>query len=194
MAKNSTRGIALRRKREGRTDYTTRRKLLGSDLPRFVFRKSLSNIQVQLVSFDPKGDKTLLTVNSRHLAAFGWKGHRGNLPAAYLTGYLCGLRAKQLGVQKAILDLGLQRAVPKSSAFAAVKGAQEAGLMLPCSPKVMPTPEQLQGVTIEKYAHHLGQGTHLQFKRVSSTVAHLSQHVSDVKKTLEQQWQTRTNK
>ncbi len=198
MARSSTQTLALRRKREGRTDYVTRLKLLGGTSPRLVFRKSLNHIYLQVVSFTPPGDKTLCAVSSRHLAAFGWKGHRGNLPSAYLTGYLCGLTAKKAGITKAVLDLGLQRAVPKSSAFAAVKGARDAGLDVPCSADVLPSEEQVTGVTITTYAKDIkNHASSHQFKRVvKSGVSDLTHHVREVKKTIEQQWQnpTKSNK
>ena len=45
-----------------------------------------------------------------------------NIPAAYLTGYLCGLRARKKGIKKAVLDLGLERVVKGSRIFAALAG------------------------------------------------------------------------
>ena len=84
-----------KRRREQKTDYKKRLALLKSGVPRLVIRKSLENMRVQIVSFNPSGDKTVASAFSAELGEFGWKGGNGNLPAAYLTGLLAGLRAKR---------------------------------------------------------------------------------------------------
>jgi large subunit ribosomal protein L18 len=99
--------MQLKRRRKKKTNYKKRLALLKSEKTRLVIRKSISNISIQFVNFDPKGDKTIVTVISTELKKLGWtKG--GNIPAAYLTGLLAGKRAKEKKIQEAILDLGLQ--------------------------------------------------------------------------------------
>lgn len=82
--------VPFRRRREGKTDYHVRYKLILSKKPRVVVRKSNANMTIQLVMAEQKGDKTLLTVNSKALKDFGYTLSTGNLPAAYLTGLLFG--------------------------------------------------------------------------------------------------------
>ena len=82
--------VPLRRRKEGKTNYHVRYKLLLSKRPRVVVRKSNASTTLQLVVAELEGDKTLLTVNSRELKGFGFSSAVGNLPAAYLTGLLFG--------------------------------------------------------------------------------------------------------
>ena len=108
MARNSRYCTPFRRRKEGRTDYKARKALLLSGKPRLVARGSLNNIVAQFIVAKPGGDEISVSAHSRELLKkYGWKGSRGNLPAAYLSGFLCGLRAKALGVEEAILDMGL---------------------------------------------------------------------------------------
>ena len=108
MAKNKNYTVALRRKREGLTNYKKRLNLLKSNDIRLVIRKSLNNLNIQLIQFNPNGDKVLVSANSKELSKhFGWKGSF-NTSAAYLTGFLAGLRAKNNKISKAVVDFGLQ--------------------------------------------------------------------------------------
>ena len=88
MAKNKTYSVQYRRKREGRTDYKKRMKLLLGQKPRIVLRKSLKHLRLQLIQFKPSGDEVIATANTSELAKFGWKGNTANTSAAYLTGLL----------------------------------------------------------------------------------------------------------
>ena len=65
--------MPFRRRREGKTNYKKRLKLLLSKKPRLVVRKSLKYIRAQIVEFDKKGDKTLASAFSRELKKLGWK-------------------------------------------------------------------------------------------------------------------------
>ena len=95
--------VALRRQREGKTNYKKRLRLLVAEKPRLVIRPTLKNIIIQLVQFEPKGDKILVGFHSSKLEKYGWKAGKGNLPAAYLSGHLIGLRALKAGIKEAIL-------------------------------------------------------------------------------------------
>ena len=92
--------LQYRRKLEGKTDYRKRLELLKCSLPRIVVRKSLKSILVQAIEYDPNGDKTILSITSRDLSELGWKGSEKNIPAAYLIGYLFGMKAKQKKIQE----------------------------------------------------------------------------------------------
>src|SRR5687768_18409510 len=98
MANGPRYHVQFRRRREGRTDYRTRLALLRSGEHRVVVRKTLRNVIVQVVAFDPTGDKVVASAEARELAKLGWTGYTRNTPSAYLTGLLAGMRAKAAGV------------------------------------------------------------------------------------------------
>ena len=147
--------VAKRRKREGKTDYKKRLKLLMAKTHRLVIRKSLNNMLLQVIEFNPAGDKVVLTVTSQNLKNIGWKANTNNLPAAYLCGYLIGTKALAKKVKACILDLGMQSSVKKGSLFAALKGIVDAGLKVPHSKNVFPEENRIKG---EHIADCLKQG------------------------------------
>ncbi len=59
VTKGPKRRVPFRRKREGKTDYRLRIKLLLSNKPRLVVRRSLKNINVQLIDVSENGDVTI---------------------------------------------------------------------------------------------------------------------------------------
>ena len=93
MKKSNIYTVQFRRKREGATNYRIRLKILASNKPRLVVRKSLKNIQAAIVVYDKKGDAAKVASHSSNLKKFGWVYDTGNLPAAYLVGFLLGKRA-----------------------------------------------------------------------------------------------------
>jgi large subunit ribosomal protein L18 len=145
MAKGRMHKVPHRRRREGKTDYRMRLKLLKSRKPRFVVRKSANNIICQIIQYNPKGDVTIASADSRELVKLGWKLHRGNIPAAYLTGLLCGMKAKEKKVQEAVLDGGLYTNTKGSRIYAAVKGVLDAGIKVPISSEVIPPQDKISG-------------------------------------------------
>ena len=156
MARNSRYCAPFRRRREGKTDYKARRAFLVSGKPRLVTRSSTNNITAQVVIAKPGGDQVLVSAHSRELAKkYGWKAPRGNLPAAYLTGFLCGLKAKTQGIDEAILDIGLYPPSKGSRIFAVLKGVLDAQLEVPHSEKKLPDGKRLSGEHIAEYARNL---------------------------------------
>jgi large subunit ribosomal protein L18 len=147
--------VAHRRRREGKTDYRQRLRLMKSGKPRFVVRKSLNNVTCQIIEYSPDGDRTLVSVNSGDIAKLGWKGHSGNLPSAYLTGLLCGTKAGKMKVKQAVLDAGLYISTPASRIYAALKGALDAGLEIPHSEEILPKEERIRGEHIAAFAGKL---------------------------------------
>jgi large subunit ribosomal protein L18 len=123
-----------------------------SDKPRFVIRISNRNILVQIIESKLEGDYVLIEVHSNELDNMGWKASGKNTPAAYLIGYLAGLKAQDKGIDEVILDMGLKRSTKGNKIFAVVKGANEAGLHIPCDSDVIPSNEQIDGGVIAKYA------------------------------------------
>ena len=107
MAQGPTYRVKFRRRREGKTNYYRRRRLLQSRRPRLVVRKTNTTTIVQIVNASVVGDSTVASAISTELSNHGWVAGTGNIPSAYLTGLLAGLRAKSRGVKVAILDVGL---------------------------------------------------------------------------------------
>lgn len=141
--------VAFRRRREGRTDYYVRRKLLTAGEVRAVVRRSSKNINVQFEEFGISGDKVVTSTMSMELDKYGWNKAHSNIPAAYLTGYLAGKKALSAGIEYAVLDIGMQ--IPKQGGvlFAVVKGMCDAGLEVPHSEDAVPTDERIKGVHID---------------------------------------------
>ncbi len=144
--------VRFRRRREGRTDYYRRMKLIVSDRPRMVVRRTNRQIIVQLVTAKLDGDRTLVVAYSKELEGFGYSGSLSSTPAAYLTGMLFAVKALNQGYQEANLDIGLARASRGSRVFAALKGAVAAGLDVPHSPEILPPDERTNGSHIAAYA------------------------------------------
>ncbi len=143
--------VRFRRRREGRTDYYRRMKLIVSDRPRMVVRRTNRQIIVQLVTATMEGDRTLIAARSSELKEFGYNGSTSSTPAAYLTGILFAVKALNEGYQEANLDIGLARASRGSRVFAALKGAVIAGLDVPHNPEVLPPDERTNGSHIVAY-------------------------------------------
>lgn len=147
--------IEYRRKREGKTDYQKRIKLLRSRKPRLVVRPSLKNVRAQIIQAEIEGDQTLASAFSKELPNFGWKGQTSNTPSAYLVGLLCGFRAKKTGIEECILDIDRYVPVSQAKIFAVLKGALDAGVTIPHEENVVPSEERVQGQHIAQYAESL---------------------------------------
>lgn len=176
-----------RRRRLGLTDYRQRYKLVKSGLPRLVIRKTNRYIIVQVVKLKEGGDETLLTVTSKRLAEYGWRAGFKNLPAAYLTGLLAGMLAKNKGVEKAIVDIGLHRPIKGSRIFAAVKGFMDAGVEVPAGEEIFPEEERLKGSHIREYFEMLrSEGVEAaQFRRSPEEVySKFEEHFERVKERI----------
>ncbi len=142
--------IPFRRRREGRTDYRRRLALLKSGETRLVVRRTAGNVIVQFVNWADAGDAIQATAVAQELAKLGWEGSAKNTPAAYLTGYLAGRRAKQAGVESAVLDIGRHVPTKGSRIFAALKGVLDAGIDVPHgSEEIYPSAERLNGAFLE---------------------------------------------
>jgi large subunit ribosomal protein L18 len=145
--------VSYRRKRQGITDYKKRMKLLLGSKPRLVVRKSLKHITMQLIEFQPNGDKVLLTASSKELAKHGWKGSTSNLSAAYLTGYLLAKKAKK--ESECVLDIGQYTSVKGCKLYAAAQGALDGGLKVPFSKEIAPEMKRIKGEHVASYAKQL---------------------------------------
>lgn len=162
--------VLSRRKREGRTNYKKRIILLKSGRRRLVVRKSSRGIIAQIVEYSPKGDRVITGAGSRELDKYGYKFSKSNLVAAYLTGLLLGSKAKKKGVTDAVLDMGLYPSTKGSKIYAAVKGAIDAGIKVPCSPEAMPKEERIKGQHIKAYAEKIKKDSAIYKKQFSSYI------------------------
>ncbi len=159
--------VPFRRRREGKTDYHVRYKLILSKKPRVVVRKSNANMTIQLVMAEQTGDKTLLTVNSKALKDFGYTLSTGNLPAAYLTGLLFGKKMLALGVSEGIADIGLNASTHGNRVYAAIKGVVDAGVDVPHSSEIFPDDERIRGEHIKE---HTGKDIVAEFEQAREKI------------------------
>ncbi|MFH1056447.1 MAG: 50S ribosomal protein L18 [Candidatus Micrarchaeota archaeon] len=136
--------VHFKRRREGRTDYEKRLSLLKSGKARLVVRKANKSILVQVIVYGENGDKTVASATSKVLAKFGFPG-KSNTPSAFLTGLLCGVKAKEKGVSEVVLDVGLHTPSKGSVVFAALKGALQAGLNAKVGEEKLPSEERIAG-------------------------------------------------
>lgn len=144
--------VPFRRRREGKTNYHVRYRLILSRKPRVVVRKSNANMLIQLVVAETDGDKTILTTTSRELEGFGFKHSTGNLPAAYLTGLLFGKKMLAMGQSEGVLDIGLHASTKGNRIYAALKGIVDAGVNVPHNPEIFPEEERIRGESIKEYS------------------------------------------
>jgi large subunit ribosomal protein L18 len=192
MAKTGPRyRVQFRRKREDRTDYRHRLRLVRSGKPRFVVRVSLNHVLAQVVRATTSGDLTLATAYSKELEGLGWKGGNSNIPAAYLVGLLCGNRAKKAGIVECVLDINMYSPTPQAKVFAALKGALDAGLQIPHGEDILPSEGRLKGEHIAQYAVKLKSSDEDAYKaRFSSYVKRgilpeqLPEHFNQIRQTI----------
>lgn len=155
--------VPFRRRREGRTDYRRRSRLLRGGVPRAVVRRSNRHMRVQFVDYKADGDLILATAVSTELAELGWTGSGKSTPGAYLTGYLAGKRAKDKGVVEAVLDIGLREPTKGAVVFAALKGIIDAGIEIPHSDGMFPAEDRING-------KHMREGTAAMFESAKSKI------------------------
>ncbi len=187
MAQGPTYRVKFRRRREGKTNYYRRRRLLLSRKPRLVIRRSNTKIIVQAISAKVVGDVTHASAISPELREYGWDAGLKNLPAAYLTGLLAGLRAKSRGIKEAVLDIGLNPPVKGSKIYAALKGFIDAGIEVPHDPEVLPDDERLVGNHIvESFNHFSDQETQMfsSLGKKKTTLTGVPKKFETVKKAL----------
>ena len=143
--------VKPRRQREGRTDYRKRLRLLRSGKIRAVVRKSIKNTQIQLIEYKNTGDNILVSANSIELKnKYNWKFSTATTPAAYLTGFLAGIRAKEKGISECILDTGRHPPITGSKIFAGVKGLVDAGIECKHSEEKIPNEDRIMGKHLNK--------------------------------------------
>ena len=141
------RTVKKQRRRQGKTDYRARIALLKSEKPRIVFRKTNRYIIGQIIESREAKDIVIAGVNSKQLLEYGWpeknKGSLKSLPACYLSGFLLG--KKNIAKKEAVFDIGLLRNIPKSRAYAFLKGVVDFGISVNCSEEIFPNEARIKG-------------------------------------------------
>lgn len=150
----------LRRRREGVTDFRARKRAVTSHGTLLVVRISNKNVSSQFVKPEVAGDKVLASAHSRQLRKLGWKGSPKSTPACYLLGLHAGHKAKEAGVNDAVLYNGVVPFVKGSRIAAFVKGVLDAGVNIPVGEEVLPSEDRLTGKTIADYAAKLAKEDH----------------------------------
>lgn len=155
MAQGSKYKVPFRRRREGKTNYATRMKLVDLNKFRLVIRISNANVIAQIINVGDNGDETVVSAHSKELQKMGWLGGTSNTSATYLTAYLCAKKALDKGVNHAVLDIGLKSSIKGSKVFAALKGANDAGLDIPYGESIIPEKSRINGEHVAEYTKYL---------------------------------------
>ncbi len=141
--------VPKRRRRQQKTDYAMRMKLLQHGSGRVAFRKTNRRIIGQYIESKEAQDKVVFSVDSKSLINLGWpkekSGSLKSLPASYLTGFLLGKKMIKNGNNKAIFDIGLQRSVKKSRMYAFLKGIIDAGVAINTDKSALPNEDMING-------------------------------------------------
>lgn len=146
--------IQKRRRSKSLTNYKKRIALLKGRMQRVVVRKSNRTITMQIIKYDPNGDKISVAASSSELKAIGWFP-KPNLPTAYLTGMLLAKKASEKGINGPMaLDIGLYKPIKGNVIFSAAKGFKDNGMDLLSEIEI--DEDRISGKHIAKYA---GTGT-----------------------------------
>ncbi|MBT4651331.1 50S ribosomal protein L18 [Candidatus Woesearchaeota archaeon] len=165
--RNKPKVLPFKRRREGKTNYKKRLRLLLSKKPRLVIRMTNQRIIAQLVEFQNTGDLVKVGVDSYQLKNYGWNFSLKNMPAAYLTGYLIAKKALASNISQAILDTGNKSVIKGNKLFAFLKGAVDGGLEIPHSEDLYPSEEKISGQHIGDYATKIKENTEV-YQRIFS--------------------------
>ncbi|MEM2115454.1 MAG: 50S ribosomal protein L18 [Candidatus Woesearchaeota archaeon] len=150
MATSSRYVVQYRRRREGKTNYRKRLKLLKSRKIRLVIRKTNTSIISQLVQYKPEGDFVIYGNTSKVLKDYGWNHSFKCLPAAYLFGLYMGKKIKGLKINDLVIDLGLHPSTKGGRIYAFLKGVIDAGVSLNVDSDMFPAEERLIGMHIDE--------------------------------------------
>lgn len=192
MAHGSNYRVKFRRRREGKTNYYKRYRMVLSRVVRVVVRRTNKYIMGSIVQFDPKGDRVLAGAHSKELEKLGWKGGTKNLGASYLTGYLLGKKALKAGIKSAVVDLGLFNPHKGGRLYAFIQGVIDSGLEVPVSDLEVDM-ERVKGKPLAEWAKELSTSDPERYQRLFSAyikaglkpeeiVSHFEKVLEEVKK------------
>jgi len=160
----------LRRRREGVTDYRSRRRAITSQRALLVVRISNKNVSSQFVKPTVNGDVVLSSAHSRELAKMGWHGSSKSTPACYLLGLLAGKKAVEAGVKEAVAYNGVVPFIRGSRIAALLKGVVDAGVKVPVGDEAFPDENRLTGKSIAEYASKLAAEDKAAYSRSFSSL------------------------
>jgi large subunit ribosomal protein L5e len=169
--------LKWRRRREGKTDYYSRKRLISQDKRkynspkfRFVVRITKKNIICQFTQSLIEGDHILFSCYSSQI---GNQLEFFSGPTAFHVAYFCGVYlANKILAKKeikssansnshkklcrsvfAVLDIGLTRATTGNRVFATMKGAIDGGITIPYNEKRLPGYSVKDGFHPPKFLH-----------------------------------------
>merc|ERR1712071_500115 len=196
----------FRRRREGKTDYYARKRLIVQDKNKYntpkyrmIVRFSNKDITCQIAYARIQGDVVVCSAYAHELPRYGIKVGLTNYAAAYATGLLGKLKLDSVyegkaeadgedymveqededgpGPFRCHLDVGLKRTTTGARVFGAMKGAIDGGLDIPHSNKRFPG--------YDADSKDFDAGTHRDFiygKHVSNWMAQLLESDEDAYK------------
>ena len=143
-----------KRRKQYKTDYGKRLKLLKGEKPRVVFRRTNKYILAQYVESEEAKDKVILGMSSKKLMEYGWpkdaQGSLKSITACYLIGYLIGKKIIDNKLEKPIIDFGMIRMIHKGKSYAFIKGIIDSGLKISCKEEAFPEEERIKGGKLKK--------------------------------------------
>ncbi len=176
--------VPFKRRRKKITNYKKRLALIKSGLPRMVIRSSNKTIEVQFTKYTEQGDKIITSVNSNNLKKYGWNPKR-NSPTAYLTSYLCALKAKEQKISKFVLDIGMTTPSKGAISFVGCKGAIDAGLDNNLDEEKI-IEDRVNGKHIEEYAKKLKETDEDKYKKIFASYIEKGIKPEEISKTFEE--------
>lgn len=146
-----------KRRRQGKTNYSKRINMLKSGKDRILFRKTNMFVIGQYVQSNEAKDKIAVGITSKELMEYGWDkknvGSLKSISASYLSGILFGKKVQEkISKISAIFDIGLQRNIPGSRAYAFLKGVIDSGVKIECDKSLFPKEERIYSGKIGKDA------------------------------------------
>lgn len=179
--------VNYRRKREGKTNYKKRIKIVSGKKIRAVIRISNKNLLIQAIEYSKTGDKIKTSAHSKQLSKLGWKASQNNTSAAYLLGLLFGKKAKEKGIKEVIADVGMTTVTKGNLVMAAVKGIKDSGIKINADEKVFPEEQRIKGQHIAEYAKELKKNKQKYEKQFSKYIKNnfdpeqLPKHFEEIK-------------
>ncbi|KAJ8300376.1 hypothetical protein KUTeg_021895 [Tegillarca granosa] len=145
--------VKFRRRREGRTDFFARKRLVVQEKNKYntpkyrmIVRFTNKDIICQIAYARIEGDMIMCCAYAHELPRYGVKVGLTNYAAAYCTGLLLARRGQtevdgdeyyvedadgESGTFRCFLDVGLHRTTTGARVFGAMKGAADGGLDIP---------------------------------------------------------------
>jgi large subunit ribosomal protein L18 len=140
--------VDKRRRRENRTDYAKRIKLLKSGSPRIIFRRTNRYLIAQYARSSGAKDSIEFGISSKALLKHGWPesaaGSLKSVTASYLLGMIMGKKISERK-ESPIIDLGMARPVHKSRIYAFMKGLLDSGARINSKEGVFPDEGRIRG-------------------------------------------------